>query len=336
MRKKSKGSILLIVVLGIAFIIPVLVTKPYYLHVLTVCLLWAYLASSWNIIGGYAGQLSLGHGVFTAVGAYVTVILFNEFGLTPWVGMFIGGFAAVAMSFIIGFPTFSLRGAYYALATVAISEGVVVLIENTMEIGSLRVGGAEGLIVKLVGNAPLYFQFISKVPYYYIALFMLLIIVAISKWIKDSRLGYYLMALREDEDAAKALGINVRKAKLTAACISAFFTALGGVFYAMLIRYLEPTAIAGASMSTQMVFLTIVGGSSTVLGPVVGGITLSLISEIIRYYFGGMVMGLHLFIYGIIVMLVIIYKPRGIIEILENFYYRFIQVPKQRGDETNG
>lgn len=328
--KNIKTYIVPVIFLAVALLIPVFVHKAYYIHVLTMCLLWAYLACSWNIIGGFAGQLSLGHGMYTAVGAYVTVILFNQFGISPWLGMFVGGAGAVLLSMVIGYPTFTLKGAYYALATVAVSEGVLVMIQNTSNVGSLVVGGAEGLMVKMMGNAPAYFQFMSKVPYYYIMLIMLLLIIFISRKMMQSRLGYYLLALKEDEDAAGALGINVRKTKLMAAGLSAFLTALGGVFYAQLIHYLEPSAIAGAAMSTQMVFLAIVGGSGTILGPVIGGISLSLISEIVRFYLGDQIMGLHLFIYGMIILLVIIYKPRGIIESLEKYYNRFL------GSSRNG
>lgn len=326
-QKKKIG--LIIACLAIALAIPQFVTKPYYLHVITMCLLWAYLAASWNLFTGFAGPLSLGHGIYTAIGAYVTIILFNEFNISPWIGMFVGAGGAVLMSLLIGYPTFKLRGAYYALATVAIGSGVVVLIENTSTIGSLTVGGAEGLSVNLLGNAPLYFQFISKVPYYYIAVLMVIIIILVSYWIKNSRLGYYLSALKEDEDAAAALGINVRVAKLKAAAYSAFFTALGGVFYAMLIRYLEPHAIAGPLMSNQMVFLAIVGGSGTVLGPIFGGITLSAISEVVRFYLGSMAQGLHLFIYGLIVVLMIMFKPQGIIEVIQKYYNRFLGISDQ-------
>ncbi|MGI6488152.1 MAG: branched-chain amino acid ABC transporter permease [Syntrophomonadaceae bacterium] len=324
MTNENKNRLVAGIVLLIAVLIPLVLDKPYYIHVLTMCLLWAYLASAWNIVGGFAGQLSLGHGIYTSVGAYVTVILFNEFGLSPLLGMFFGAGAAVLVSLIIGLPTFGLRGAYYALSTVAISEGLVVLYENTMTIGGLRLGGAEGLIVKLIGDAPLHLQFTSKIPYYYIALVMLLLIIGLSKWITKSRLGYYLVALREDEDGARALGIDVRRTKLIAGALSAFCAAIGGIFYAMLIRYLEPQAIAGAAMSTQMVFLAIVGGAGTVMGPVIGGILLALISEIIRFYLGGYVMGLHLFIYGLIVVLMIIYKPGGIIEVVEHYYRRLM------------
>ncbi|HRW11961.1 MAG TPA: branched-chain amino acid ABC transporter permease [Syntrophomonas sp.] len=300
-------------------LLPMFVTKPYYLQVIIMCILWAYLASCWNIIGGFAGQLSLGHGIYTAVGAYVAVILFNTFGLSPWLGMFVGGGIAVLLSLVIGFPTFGLRGAYYALATVAIGEAVVVLLNNTGHLGQFLIGGAEGLSVKMVGVSAAAIQFNSKVPYYYIILAMLFLIIFIAQWIKNSKLGYYLVALREDEDAAAAMGIDVRRNKLIAGAISAFFTALGGVFYAVLIRYLEPTAIAGAIMSNQMVFMTIVGGAGTVLGPVIGGITLSFISELIRFYLGSQLMGLHLFIFGLIVMLMIIFQPKGLIELKERF-----------------
>ncbi|NLB89516.1 MAG: branched-chain amino acid ABC transporter permease [Syntrophomonadaceae bacterium] len=328
-RVQTKKIGLIVACLVIALLIPQFVTKPYYLHVITMCLLWAYLAASWNIFTGFAGPLSLGHGIYTAIGAYVTIILFNEFNISPWIGMFVGAGGAVLMSLLIGFPTFKLRGAYYALSTVAIGSGVVVLIENTTAIGNLTVGGAEGLTVKLMGDAPLYFQFMSKEPYYYIAVIMVVIIILVSYWIKNSRLGYYLSALKEDEDAAAALGINVRVAKLKAVAISAFFTALGGVFYAMLIRYLEPVAIAGPLMSNQMVFLAIVGGSGTVFGPIIGGITLSAISELVRFYLGSMAQGLHLFIYGIIVVLMIMFKPQGLIEFVQNYYNRFLGISHQ-------
>lgn len=327
----NKNYLIVAALVVLLCLLPMAVTNPYYLHVIIMCILWAYLASCWNIIGGFAGQLSLGHGIYTAVGAYVTIILFNTFGLSPWLGLFVGGGAAVLLSLIIGYPTFGLRGAYYALATVAISEGIVVLITNTGNIGHFVVGGAEGLIVKMVGNSATAMQFDSKVPYYYIVLFMLFMIMFVAKWLKDSKLGYYLVALREDEDAAAAIGIDVRRNKLIAGAISAFFTALGGVFYAVLIRYLEPNAIAGAGMSTQMVFLTIVGGAGTVLGPVVGGILLSLASEIIRFYLGGQLMGLHLFIYGMIVLLMIIFQPKGLMELVDKIKRRFSKVDQGEG-----
>ncbi len=184
--------------------------QPYYLQVIIMCILWAYLASCWNIIGGFAGQLSLGHGIYTAVGAYVAVILFNTFGLAPWLGMFVGGGIAVLLSLVIGFPTFGLRGAYYALATVAIGEAVVVLLNNTGHLGQFLIGGAEGLSVKMVGVSAAAIQFNSKVPYYTLSWQLLFFkLFSLPSGSKIPSLVTIWYALREDEDCRAAMGIDV-------------------------------------------------------------------------------------------------------------------------------
>jgi len=309
----------------ILLLIPLFISSPYILHIMAMVLFWAYLASAWNIVGGFAGQLSLGHGVYVAAGAYVSSLLFANIGLSPWFGMIIGGLVAALLGVIVGYPTLRLRGAYYALATVGFAEGFRVILINTTKIGSWHTGGAEGFLVPLLGDAPQHMQFMSKVPYYYLALVLLLIIVGFSFWLDRSKLGYYLTAIREDEDAALALGINTSRAKLIAAALSAFFTGVGGVYYAQLIRYLEPNAIAGAIMSNQIVFLAIVGGRGTVLGPVIGGIFLTIIGEMTRILFD-QVMGLHLFLYGIIVVLFVIFKPRGLIELVEKPYEKLVKM----------
>lgn len=297
---------------GLCMALPFAMPRPYHVHVMAMSLFWGYLASAWNIIGGFGGQLSLGHGVYTAIGAYVTVLLFSELGITPWIGMWVGAALAVLVSQIVGYPTFRLRGAYYALATVAFAEGVVVILENTTSLGGWHTGGAEGLVVPLLGEAPAYFQFNSKVPYYFIALTLLAAVVIASRAILRSPLGYQLRAVKDDEEAAAASGVDVRRVKLMAAAISAFFTAIGGSFYAQMIRYLEPVSIGGAAMSTQMVFMAIVGGRGTVAGPVIGGVLLTLLGEGTRALLGGKLMGLHLFLYGVLVMLTVIYQPQGL------------------------
>jgi branched-chain amino acid transport system permease protein len=310
--------------------LPLFITNPYNLHIMAMILFWAYLASAWNIVGGFAGQLSLGHGAYVATGAYVSSLLFANYGISPWQGMIIGGLLASVLGFIVGYPTLRLKGAYYALATVGFAEGFRVILVNTEKIGPWQTGGAQGFLVPLMGNAPKYMQFMSKVPYYYIALALLLLVIGVSIWIDRSRLGYYLTALREDEDAALALGINTARTKLIAATLSAFFAGVGGVYYAQLIRYLEPNAVSGAVMSNQIVFLAIVGGKGTVLGPVLGGIFLTIIGEATRILFGQL-MGLHLFLYGIIVVLFVIFKPRGIIESCEKVYGKLISILEGRG-----
>lgn len=303
--------------------LPLAVTSPYYLHIMAMVLFWAYLGCAWNIVGGFAGQLSLGHGVYLATGAYVSSLLFKYLHVSPWLGMGCAGVAAALMGMVVGYPTLRLKGAYYALATVGFAEGFKVLLLNTTQVGSWQTGGAEGFLVPLLGDSLLNMQFLSKVPYYYIALALLLLIIAVTALIDRSRLGYYLTALREDEDAAKALGIDTSRAKLTAALLSSFFTGVGGVFYAQLIRYLEPNTIAGDVISNQIVFLAIVGGRGSLMGPVLGGFFLTIVGEITRTFFGQL-MGLHLFLYGAIVALFVIFKPKGLIEDADRLYRRLV------------
>lgn len=321
---KRKLLAVLLAVAALA-VVPLVITQPYYLHTAIMVLYFAYLSSSWNIVGGFAGQLSLGHSAYLAIGAYTSTLLFINTGLTPWIGMVIGGLLAAAVAVVVGLPTFRLRGAYYALATVAFSEGFRVILESTSHIGSWETGAAEGLQVPLRGEAPAVMQFLDKTPYYYLILALLVLVVFVSWWIDRSKLGYYLTALREDEEAAQALGVNTAMAKLKAAAISAFFTALGGTFYAQLIRFLEPPAIAGPDLSAQMVLLTIVGGRGTVFGPVVGGILLSMLGEFTRAKLGGSLLGVHLILYGVGVMIAILYKPQGLIQPLGAWWARLTE-----------
>lgn len=296
-------------------ILPMFTESPYILHSFIMILFYAYLATSWNIIGGFAGQLSLGHSAFLAVGAYVSTLLFIYFGLTPWIGMFVGGAGAALIAVLLGIPSFRLKGAYYAIATIAFAEGLAVILKTVNNIGPIQMGGAEGLMVPWQANGGfLDFQFLSKIPYYYIILAFLAIVLLLSWFIERSKLGFYLTALREDEEAAKALGINTQQVKLIAAGISAFFTAIGGTFFAQLIRYLDPGTVAGFDLSAQIVFIAIVGGIGTLFGPFVGAIFLITVGEFTRVYFGNSILGLPLIIYGSAVVLVMLFLPKGIID----------------------
>lgn len=326
---------LLILLAIVSAVIPVFIHNPYLLHACVMVFLYAYLASSWNIVGGFAGQLSIGHSAFMAIGGYVSTLLGIYLGLSPWIGMVIGGLAAAFLAVLIGIPTFRLRGAYYAISTVAFSAGLAIILQTVKSIGPINLGAAEGIAVPLKMESTFWdFQFLSKVPYYYIILVLTVIIVFVSWFIDRSKLGYYLTAIREDEDAAKALGINVKRMKLLAAGISAFFTAIGGTFYAQLIRYLEPASIAGPNFSNQMVFLAIVGGIGTVFGPMVGAILLSTLDELTRVFLGSALPpGTHLAIYGMIVVFVIMYFPKGILEPLSKLFSKKKKTHTAKGGE---
>lgn len=333
MDKKKTNLKYYIGVILLLLALPLFISSPYWLHVVIMILFWAFLGSSWNIIGGFAGRLSLGHGAFLATGAYTSSLMFKYLGVSPWFGLLIGGLAAALLGFLVGYPTLRLRGAYYALSTVAFAEGIRTILTNTTDIGSWHTGGAEGFIVPLLGEAPLQMQFNSKVPYYYIILALLIIVILICLKIEKSKFGYYLTALREDEDAAAMIGVNTTKVKIKAAVLSAFLAGVGGVFYAQLIRYLEPNAVAGALLSNQIVFLVIVGGKGTIFGPILGAIILTLVSEISRTVFH-QVMGLHLFIYGVIVVLIVMFKPTGVIDVFNTLLHKVQGYIRRKGEKN--
>ena len=306
------------------FLAPVFIRDEYFLHVLIMILFFAYMATAWNVLCGYVGQLSLGHSALSGIGGYISVLLFINLGLTPWVGMFIGALCTLVVAIIIGFPCFRLRGPYFALTTIAFAEILRIWVENTETFLGIELKGAMGLLVPLKGNAPALFQFTHKQPYYYIILVMLLAAMGITFWMERSRLGFYLKAIRGDQDAAEALGIHSTRYMLTAMAISAFLTALGGAFYAQFFRYINPERNMGIDLSIEMALMGIVGGQGTVLGPVLGAFLLTPAGEISRAYLGGKLMGLHLIIYGSVLVLSMLFLPKGLIQPIRHCYDRII------------
>ena len=297
----------------ILLVLPLVFDGPVALHQFIMILFFAFLAMSWNIVGGLAGQLSLGHAIFTMTGAYVSTIMLMTWGISPWIGMFAGGFVASMLSLVIGYPCFKLRGAYYALSTLAFAELARVMVNDTDTFLGLKVNAARGLIVPGMGQAPAYFQFLNKQYYYYIILGFCLTLLTVVYLINRSKFGYYLAAIRQDQETAESVGINVPRTKLTAAVISSFFTALGGVFYAQYVMYISAPSLGGMHLSLEMVFMTIVGGKGTLFGPVIGAALLTPLAEMTRTYLGGSLMGIHLLLYGLVLMIVVKFMPSGII-----------------------
>jgi branched-chain amino acid transport system permease protein len=292
----------------ILLVLPLFIQSPAFLQFMILILWYAYLTTSWNLVGGFAGVLPLGHATFAGIGAYTSSVLFIHYGLTPWVGMFAGAFR--------------LRGAYVALATIAICESLRVILENTQKFPFLGfdINGARGILLPLKGHSPVNYQFLDKRYFYYIILVMLAIIFYITYRIARSKLGYYLVAGGEEKEAAEALGINVAKCKLMAMAISTFFTALGGTFYMQLVHYIYPRGIVSLDLSFEIAFIAIIGGRGTLLGPIVGAVLLVPAAELTRTYLGGSYEGVHLMLYGAVLMAVMVFKPRGLMEPLEAFY----------------
>jgi branched-chain amino acid transport system permease protein len=295
-------------------LVPLFVSDDYYLHVAVHVLFFAYMASAWNVVCGYTGQLSLGHSALCGIGGYVSTLLFINTGLTPWVGMLVGAVAATGVGVLVGWPCFRLRGPYFALTTIAFAEILRIWTDNTEEIFGIELRGAQGLSVPLKGHVPALFQFDGKVPYFYIILAMLAGVMLVTWWMERSRMGYYLKAIRGDQDAAEALGVNSIRYLLSAMALSSFLTGLGGSFYAQFFRYVNPERIMGLDLSIEFALMGIVGGQGTVLGPVLGSFLLTPAGEITRATLGGRFPGLHLVIYGMVLILSMLFLPKGLIE----------------------
>ncbi len=323
-RKKIDTTLKVLLALFV-FTVPLWVTSPTTLQILIFLFLYAYLTTTWNLVGGFAGVLPLGHSAYVGIGAYASTVLFISYGVSPWIGMWVGGLIAAIVGIIIGIPTLKLRGAYFALSTMAFGEGVRVLVENTMQLGPFNINGPRGICVPLIpGNNIAAFQFLSKVPYYYIILIMLCVVLFITWYISRIRPGYYLAAGGEEPEAAQSLGVNVAKYKVWAMGLSCFLTALGGTFLAQLALYFYPKQILGLDFSFELAFIALIGGRGTIAGPVVGALILRPVSELTRIYLSAVLPGLHLVIFGLVLILVMLYQPKGLVGPLEKLYNWFL------------
>jgi branched-chain amino acid transport system permease protein len=276
-------------------------------------LLFAYLATSWNVLGGLAGQHSFGHSAFFGIGAYVSTILLIYLHVPPLIGMVLGGAAASIISVGIGYPCFKLRGPYFALATLAFSEIFRIVVTSTEQVGPIDLKGAAGILIPLKpGNSLLAFQFADKRYYYYCILAMLVLILFVYRRMEKSRWGLFLAAVRDNEAAARSIGISATRYKMVALAVSAFFGATAGTFYAQFLLYIEP-ALFGAAFSIEILLIAIVGGAGTLLGPFLGALLLTPISELTRTYLGGTYAGVQLIIYGAVLVAVMMFAPQGLI-----------------------
>ena len=270
---------------------------------------YAYLGQAWNLIGGYAGQLAAGHAAFVGVGAYTTTLLAMHAGLTPWLGMFVGGAAAALLGAVIGYLgfRFGLRGFYFVLLTVAFAEICRIVTLNTD-----AVGGALGLYITFTGN-PRQFQFQDSRAYYYVALGLMLGATWVAAAVERRRFGVYLRAIRQDERAAEAAGVDTFRYKMLAMVLSSFLTGVGGAFYAYYLFSLQPNAVFGIPLSVEIMIRAIVGGAGTALGPVLGSFVLSPLAELSRLYLSqGGSHGAHLVVYGVLLIAVVLFMPQGV------------------------
>ncbi|WP_425087232.1 branched-chain amino acid ABC transporter permease [Stappia sp.] len=298
---------LLGLVFAALFTVPFVVESESWRTTVIMTLYAALLGQAWNILGGYGGQFSFGHAAFFGTGAYTVAVLQVQFGINPWLGLVAGGALAVGVAAFIGFTTFryGLRGSYFALVTLAFAE-VLRILSNTVPF----TGAGVGILIPLdPGAASL--QFTSKAGFYWLLWAITLAAFLTAWWIGHSRFGARLMAVRDNEDAARALGVDPFRVKMRAIMLSGLFSGLAGVFYAQFFLYLDPGIAYGPAVSVESLLVPIVGGMGTLFGPLLGAVALHAVSEVTREVIGDLP-GISLVIYGTILVIMVLFAPRGL------------------------
>ena len=241
--------------LGLALAVPIVVTDASRLNLLILMLMAAQAGVAWNVLGGYAGQVSLGHAAFYGIGAYTCTLLVLKFGVNPWLGMPAAGVVAAGLSVVLGWPCFRLKGHYFAMATIAVAEIVQTVFTNWD-----YAGGAGGLTLPMDHNGWAWMTFADKAPYYWIALGLLVATLAATVWIARSHVGYYLRAIKDEPDAARSIGIDITRYKQIALACSAFFTALGGSLYAQKELYIDPGSVLSTVLTSGFGLIPLISG----------------------------------------------------------------------------
>ena len=302
-----KTVLLILFGLFSAALAPVVISSKFQLDVLTLIFFTAYIGQSWNILGGYAGQFSFGGVMFFGTGAYTSSILLTSFGVPPIIGIFAAIFMGAFLGLIVGYLSFrsGLRGSYFALITLAFAELLRVL-ANSVEF----TGGGVGLFLTYAPGLH-NLQFNSPTGFYYFSLVLLVISLAIAMWLERSRFGAQLVAIRENEDAAEALGIDTLKCKVYAIMIMGGMGGAAGTFYAQKYLYIDPPISYSIALSVEMLLVTIVGGMGTVFGPLVGSFFLHIVNEFPRHFID--TPGVSLIVYGFILILIISVLPNGLV-----------------------
>lgn len=315
--KSRLTTIILLVSLSAVF---PLFSSDYVIHILVICWLLGIGSIGWNICYGYTGLLSFGHTVFFGISAYTTLWLLEPFQVTPWIGVFIGASVACALGLLITFVTIRTRGIYFALATFALPQILIIIFNTFWQI----TGGAYGVIIPFAEENAYLMYFYEPVFYYYIALAFLISVLVLQLRLSKSKLGYCLRAIGSDEDAANSLGIDPFRTRLFGMGISSFVTGLSGGIFVNFLKFIDPIQAFGWPRNIQMVLGTIMGGAGTILGPVIGVLVVVPLTEIMKLWIEQHVRGLNLVINGIVLMLSIVLVPRGIYPWLKRLFKKYL------------
>ncbi|HET7887343.1 MAG TPA: branched-chain amino acid ABC transporter permease [Bradyrhizobium sp.] len=311
----------IVIAIGVAVLIvlPMVVKSSFAIDIFVRILLFAFIGTAWNLMGGYAKQLSLGHAAYFGLGAYTSTILEINYDVSPWIGMVVGGVVAALASLPIGWLCFRLRGPYFTIATIATAQALMLIFLKFRDFA----WGAEGTTIPNLGAAPLMMQFENKSSYYYVVLGLLLLSLLVTWLIERSWIGNYLVAIGEDEDAAEAIGVNAPKMKRDIYMISAFLTALAGTFYTQYIYFIDPATAFSFNISIEAALVSIVGGIGTLWGPLIGTVLLETTSALLQSWLGSSIGGVQLTVYSLILMAVILWRPTGLMGMINEMRQRF-------------
>ena len=286
---------------------PWLLASDFWLGLAITALYYGFLGQAWNMLGGYGGQFSFGHAAFFGTGAYTAAVLQVQLGLNPWITFVLAGVLGGCVGAFVGALSFhyGLRGSYFALITLAFAE-ILRIVANSVGF----TGAGVGTLIPLKQSA-LNLQFASKTGFYFVILGLIALGLALAWWLENSRFGARLAAVRENEDAARALGVDVFRIKLSAITLSAALTGLGGAFYAQFYLYVDPGIAYGPAVSVTALLVPIIGGLGTALGPLFGSSVLALMGQLAHAVMG-QAPGLNMILYGVILVLMVMFLPNGL------------------------
>ena len=305
----------LIACLIVAILFPQIVRVRFVWNLLSLIMVWAVVGMGWNVIGGYCGQVSNGHSLFYGIGAYTVAITCQYWKISPWISIWLGAVISMVVAFVFGKPLLRLKGHVFAISTMALAECARIIFVNWK-----WVGGATGVYIYTKGvNEYLYMQFKNPLNYYYVFLIFVVAILVMIKILEKSKFFYYLRTIKGNEMAAESVGIDVAKYKNRAYIMSAAIVSIGGSLYAQFLLYIDPATIMTLNISMMIVLTAVMGGVGTVEGPILGAIVLTTISEYSRVYLG-QYGGLDLILYGVLVILIVLFIPGGILSIFNKWF----------------
>ena len=288
-------------------------------NMLIYVLIYAMVGEGWNLISGFTGQTSFGHAGYFGIGAYTVAVMGNTYNITPWIGMVVGAIIATAVAFLVNFKLFKLKGHYFAIATLAVCE----ILRTAFSVWPY-VGSGDGIKIIFRNENKILWLALdvrNRLPFLFITLAAFVIIFIVCRWLETSKMGYYWKAIRESHEVAESIGVNPQKYKIIAMMISAAIAAVGGAFYVQFFKYID-SAVFSINVSMIFVLVTVLGGIGHVYGPIIGSIIYYGLEHLMRQWMGGTTSGINLIIFGILLVVVVCYQPRGIVGIYEDIKNR--------------